>query len=257
MFTSLQTRINRGLHGGACKVTTAGTNAGLNDSTRAEYHLHPPFIPPMPVKNATSSASSLPQRHRLHLLALPMLLGVGALAACGKQEDGAAKPAEKSGALAPAQAYDKIAAEGKGFTVGALMAANPVYVLFDPQCPHCGHLWQNSQALLPKVKFVWIPVSFINGKSAPQGAAILSASNPAEFMAAHETSILAGTGGTPLPSTVAPEVEATIKANTELFNKLAVESVPYVVAKNIKTGQVVTNAGAMETAALAEFLGVN
>jgi thiol:disulfide interchange protein DsbG len=198
-----------------------------------------------------------PERNRLRLLALPMALALGTLAACGKQEEAGAKPAEKASAIAPAQAYDKIAAEGKGFTVGALMAANPVYVIFDPQCPHCGHLWQSSQALLPKAKFVWIPVSFINGKSAPQGAAILSASNPAEYMAAHETSILAGTGGTPLPSTVKPEVEAIIKANTELFNKLAVESVPYVVAKNVKSGQVVTNAGAMETAALAEFLGVN
>ena len=150
-----------------------------------------------------------------------------------------------------------LAAEGKGFTVGALMAANPAYVLFDPQCPHCGHLWTASQALLPKAKFVWIPVSFINGKSAPQGAAILTAANPAEFMAAHEASLLAGSGGTPLPASVPPEVEAIIKANTVLFNDLAAESVPYMVAKNVKTGQVVANAGAMQTAALAEFLGVN
>jgi thiol:disulfide interchange protein DsbG len=33
--------------------------------------------------------------------------------------------------------------------------------------------------------------------------------------------------------------------------------VPYIVAKNAATGQVVTNAGAMETAALAQFLGIN
>ncbi len=211
----------------------------------------------MSMTSLPTALAASPDRNRLRLLTLPMALALGSLVACGKQEEAGAKPAEKSSALAPAQAYEKIAAEGKGFTVGAMMAANPVYVLFDPQCPHCGHLWQSSQALLPKAKFVWIPVSFINGKSAPQGAAILSASNPAEFMAAHETSILAGTGGTPLPASVAPEVEAIIKANTELFNKLAVESVPYVVAKNIKSGQVVTNAGAMETAALAEFLGVN
>lgn len=198
-----------------------------------------------------------PERNRLRLLALPLALTLGNLAACGKQEDASTKPTEKAAAMAPAQAYEKIAAEGKGFVVGALMAAQPVYVVFDPQCPHCGHLWQASQSLWPKVKFVWIPVSFINGKSAPQGAAILSASNPAEFMAAHETSILAGTGGAPLPASVSPEVQAIIKVNTELFNALAVESVPYVVAKNLKTGQTVTNAGAMETAALSEFLGVN
>ncbi len=196
------------------------------------------------------------QRQRLHLLALPLVAAVAGLAACSKTEETAPAAAPAASALPPAQAYEKVAITGKGFTVGALMSANPVFVLFDPQCPHCGHLWQTSQPLLGKVKFVWVPVSFINGKSAPQGAAILAASNPAEFMAAHEASLLAGTGGAPLPASMSPEHEAIIKANTELFNSLKVESVPYIVAKNLKTGAVVTNAGAMETAALAEFLGV-
>lgn len=206
----------------------------------------------MPKAPLTPSA----QRQRLHLLALPLVAAVAGLAACSKTEEAATAPAPAASNLPPAQVYEKVATSGKGFTVGALMSASPVFVLFDPQCPHCGHLWQTSQPLLGKVKFVWMPVSFINGKSAPQGAAILAAGNPAEFMAAHEASLLAGTGGAPLPASMAPEHEATIKANTELFNSLKVESVPYIVAKNLKTGAVVTNAGAMETAALAEFLGV-
>jgi len=182
------------------------------------------------------------------------------LAACSKTEAPAtptAAPAPaNTPALAPAQTYDLMAAKVKGFTVGPLMGANTVYVLFDPQCPHCGHLWQQSLPLQKKVKFVWAPVSFINGKSAPQGAAILSAPNPAEFMTAHEASLLAGTGGTPLPASVSPEIEAIIKANTEVFNGLKAESVPFIVAKNARTDAVVTRAGAMDTAALAEFLGV-
>ncbi|TAH12691.1 MAG: DsbC family protein [Curvibacter sp.] len=190
----------------------------------------------------------------MHLLTFPLFASVAGLAACSKADNPATAAA--SSAIAPAQAYEKVATAGKGFTVGALMSANPVFVLFDPQCPHCGHLWNSSQALLGKVKFIWIPVSFINGKSAPQGAAILSASDPAAFMASHEASLLAGTGGTPSPTSMSPEVEATIKANTELFNSLKAESVPYIVAKNLKTGAVVTHAGAMETAALAAFLGV-
>lgn len=255
MFISVKTRTNRCFAKSACKVTRLGTIAACNDSTHAVTSIH--FQSFSSMKPLHASSPSFTDRKRLHLLALPLALALGTLAACGQQADSSDTPAAKASGVSPAQAYDKISAQGKGFSVGALMAANPVYVLFDPQCPHCGHLWQASQALLPKVKFVWIPVSFINGKSAPQGAAILSASNPAEFMAAHEISLLAGTGGSPLPASVAPEVEAVIKANTELFNQLAVESVPYVVAKNIKSGQVVTNAGAMETAALAEFLGVN
>lgn len=197
-----------------------------------------------------------PKLSRRTLIALPLATTLTlSLAACSQQDAAPAKAAASG--VSAAQAYDKIAAEGKGFTVGALMSANPVYVLFDPQCPHCGHLWQASQPLLGKVKFVWVPVSFLNGKSAPQGAAILSASNPAEFMAAHEASILAGTGGAPLPASVAPELEATIKTNTVLFNSLEVASVPFVVAKNAKTGVVASNAGAMDTAALAAFVGAN
>ena len=168
------------------------------------------------------------------------------------QQDAPTKPT----AVATAQSYDAVVAQGKGFTVGAMMSANAVYVLFDPQCPHCGHLWEASKPLLKKVKFIWVPVSIINGNSAPQGAALLSTANPMELMSTHETSILAGTGGLPTASGASPEVELAIKKNTLLFNSMGVESVPYIVAKNARTGQVITNNGALSTAALADFLGI-
>ena len=158
---------------------------------------------------------------------------------------------------APAQPFDAVAADGKGFTVGAMMSANTVYVLFDPQCPHCGHLWEASVPLHNKVKFVWIPVAFVNAKSGPQGAALLSAANPAELMAEHEKSLLAGTGGISASAAAPAEINSAIKKNTVLFNSLGAESVPYVLAKNSRTGLVVTHNGAMNAAALAEFLGVN
>lgn len=174
------------------------------------------------------------------------------LAGCSQQE-APAKPA----AVQTLQSYDAVAAQGKGFTVGAMMSANTVYVLFDPQCPHCGRLWEAAKPLLKKVKFVWMPVSIINGNSAPQGAALLSAANPLELMSTHETSILAGTGGLPAPASIAPDVESAIKKNTQLFNSMGVESVPYIVAKNARTGQVITNNGSLSTPALADFLGVD
>ena len=52
------------------------------------------------------------------------------------------------------------------------------------------------------------------------------------------------------------EGETAIKNNTQLLNSMGVESVPYIMAKHAASGQVVTNAGAMETAALAKLLGV-
>ncbi len=175
------------------------------------------------------------------------------LSACSPQDSAD----DKTPMAKPALPYEAVAAQGTGFTAGAMMSANAVYVLFDPQCPHCGHLWEASVPLHSKVKWVWIPVAFINAKSGPQGAALLSAGNPAVLMAEHEKSILAGGGGVSAIAAAPMEINKAIKKNTQLFNSLGVESVPYIVAKNLRTGQVVTHTGALSTAALAEFLGVN
>lgn len=194
-------------------------------------------------------------KHTTLALSLVAALSVVALSGCSRTEAPAAPSA--AAPAASAQSYDAVVAQGKGFTVGAMMSANTVYVMFDPQCPHCGHLWEASLPLQKKVKFVWIPVSIINGKSAPQGAALLAAGNPAELMAAHETSILAGTGGIPAPASVAADMESAIKSNTQLFNSMKLESVPFIIAKNSRTAQVVTSNGSMSTPALAELLGVD
>ncbi len=175
------------------------------------------------------------------------------LSACSPQDSAD----DKTPMAKPALPYEAVAAQGTGFTVGAMMSAHAVYVLFDPQCPHCGHLWEASVPLHSKVKWVWMPVAFINAKSGPQGAALLSAGNPAVLMVEHEKSILAGGGGVSAIAAAPMEINKAIKKNTQLFNSLGVESVPYIVAKNLRTGQVVTHTGALSTAALAEFLGVN
>ena len=191
---------------------------------------------------------------RLHVSILLLALGAG-LAGCTKQDTPATQSA--SAAIAPAQSYDAVAKDGKGFTAGALMSAQTAYVLFDAQCPHCGALWNASLPLQKKVKFVWIPVSLMNPKSTLQGAALLTAANPVELMTAHETSLLAGTGGMVADANPSAEAQAAIKSNTQLFNSLGATSVPYVVAKNARTGAVVTNSGALQTPALAAFLGVD
>jgi thiol:disulfide interchange protein DsbG len=187
-------------------------------------------------------------------LTVALLLVLG-LMGCSKSDAPAQPSSASPTASRPAEPYDAVAAQGKGFTVGAMMSAHPVYVLFDPQCPHCGHLWEAALPLLSKAKFVWIPVSIINSKSARQGAALLAAGNPAETMAAHEKSILAGTGGMSAPASVPPEMSRAVQKNTALFSSLGVESVPYILAKNVSTGRVVSNTGALTTAELATFLG--
>ncbi len=174
------------------------------------------------------------------------------LAACSKTDVPTA-----ASASATAAPYDAVAATGKGFTVGALMSAQTVYVLFEPQCPHCGRLWQASVPLHNQVKFVWIPVAFNAGKSVAQAAALLTAPNPTEAMNAHEQSLLAGQGGVAEAPSVPDDLRQAIKANTQLLTSLGADSVPYLVAKHRKTGQVVTQNGALDTVALATLLGIN
>ena len=82
-------------------------------------------------------------------LLLPALL-----AACSPSGDPPQDPAAAATPIAIEQAHATVAAEGKGFTVGALMAAQTVCVLFDPQCPHCGHLWNALLQLQSKARLV-------------------------------------------------------------------------------------------------------
>ncbi|WP_291010347.1 DsbC family protein [Hydrogenophaga sp.] len=176
------------------------------------------------------------------------------LSACSPQDSAPASTA--AAPIAADQAHSILGAEGKGFTVGALMGANPVYVLFDPQCPHCGHLWNSSLPLHNKVKFVWLPVAIINAKSLPQGAALMQAANPLETMTQHEQALLAGQGGMSASSSVPDEVAEAIKVNTGLLNRLGADSVPFIVARHPQTGQVITRTGSMATQDLASLLGL-
>jgi thiol:disulfide interchange protein DsbG len=191
-------------------------------------------------------------------LALPLLASLTLLSACSKDDTSApaASAANVTTPIEAAQALDVLAAQGKGFAAGKILSANAVYVLFDPQCPHCARLWEASMPLHTSVKFVWLPVAIMNAKSAPQGAAIMTATNPVQAMAAHETSLLAGSGGTAASAEIAPDVLAAIKTNTALLERLGATSVPYIVARHQRSGQVVMQAGANDTEALANFLGL-
>lgn len=200
-------------------------------------------------------AGPRPKRYflKLHRLFSPSLLLVAlAIGGCSPQESATPVASAKREV-----SLETLSAQAKGFPVGAMMSTNIVYVFFDAQCPHCGHLWEASVPLHKKVKFVWIPVGMINATSTAQGAALLTAANPAALMTEHEASLLAGKGGISATSSIASEVAKTIQKNTQLLNNFGAEAVPFIVAKNLKTGQTVSRDGAMTTAALAEFLGVD
>ena len=173
------------------------------------------------------------------------------LAACSKQEPAASAAPKRSPSV------EIVSAEARGFTAGAMMNSNAVYVFFDAQCGHCARLWTASVPLHKKAKFVWIPVGLLNATSSSQGAALLSAADPTQSMNEHERSMAAGQGGISAPASMAPAIEEALKKNTRLFNNLGIESVPFTITRNLRTGTTVTRAGSMDTAALAELIGVD
>ncbi len=190
----------------------------------------------------------------------PLVLALGALAlaplaACSKKDE--ASPAAAASARKPSgiEAY-AIAQRGHGFTVGAVMAANTVYVFFDTTCPHCAELWTASQPLLNRLKMVWMPIGLLRPQSGPQGATILAAPDPAKAMTENETSVLARGGGISVPSSLPDDIVQKVKANTDLFRQLQAESVPLIVYRNAGSGQHGMHAGALDTNALAALVGL-
>jgi thiol:disulfide interchange protein DsbG len=185
------------------------------------------------------------------------------LAAC---QDKPAAEASATAASAPSAApaakqsaqeiYELAAKNGTGFTVGPMMAANTVYVFFDPACPHCAHLWQESKPLAGKLKIVWMPVQLLRSTSGAVGATILTASDPAVAMETNEASVAARGPGLAPAASLPEDVLAKVKANTDLFTKAGAESVPFILFKNGKSGQYGTHAGAVGPDELAAMVGL-
>lgn len=187
---------------------------------------------------------------RRHLL-IQAAAAAALLAGC---KDGAGPAAGTKPETVPVS-IDAIASEARGFNVGSTMSTRTVYVFFDPQCPHCATLWQTARPLRPQARFVWVPVSVLNDKSGPQGAALLGAPDPVAAMDQHEASITARTGGIAAMNAT-DENKAAVKKNTELMNRFGFASVPTVVAKHAQTGETVTIEGSAPTATLAQRLGL-
>ena len=192
-------------------------------------------------------------RRRLALV-LPASLALVAVTACSKNEPPAAQaPAVKP---TPAEAY-ALAQQGHGFTVGAMMAANTVYVFFDTTCPHCAELWAAAKPLQGRLKMVWMPVGLLRPSSTPQGATILAAPDPAAAMQENETLVLERKGGITANPSLGDDVLAKVKANTDLFTRIGGESVPLIVYKNGRSGSFGVHPGAVDTTTLASLVGLS
>jgi thiol:disulfide interchange protein DsbG len=172
------------------------------------------------------------------------------LSGCGKQEAASSGPK-----AATPVSIETIEAQAKGFTVGQPMRSQSIYVFFDPQCPHCAALWNETKPLVARAKFIWVPVALMGPKSLGQGGAILGAADPIASMEQNEASVLAKQGGISAVG-VTDANKDLVQRNTELFDRFGFASVPAIVAKNARTGELVTISGSLPAAQLADRLGL-
>lgn len=184
---------------------------------------------------------------------LPAVLVAAVLLLTGCQDAPAPDVPAKAGATPVSTAA--VAAEAKGFSVGSTMSTRTVYVFFDPQCPHCNALWLAAKPLRSQAKFVWIPVGLLNASSTAQGATLLAAKDPVAAMDEHEASMQARSGGISAGSDIAAQKEMVAK-NTALLTRLGFASIPTIIGTHAQSGALVTQEGAMPTAALAALLGL-
>lgn len=196
-------------------------------------------------------------RRRFVLSTAPAAVAALALAACGERASEAPSADAPKGRLSAREAYEAAASQASGFTVGAMMAANTVYVFFDPSCPHCAQLWMNAKPLATRLKMVWIPVAFLKNGSGPQGATILTAADPVAAMDEHEASVLARTGGISASRSLPDDALAKVEANTALFRRTGEESVPLIVYRNAQNNQFGMVTGALSSDELARLVGLS
>lgn len=200
----------------------------------------------LPLLDARTMPPHCPVLPRRAVVALMLL---SALVACKDRASGS--PSTK---LTADQVY-ALAAKATGIKVGSSAAADPVYVFFDPQCPACAALWSNTKVLIDRLEIVWIPVGILRRSSSAQGAAILSAEDPALAMDEHETSILDRAGGIGAIG-VASEAKQKVADNTGLYKKTGYRHVPLIVYRNRKTGDYGAHIGSLTAAQLTAFVSL-
>lgn len=175
-----------------------------------------------------------------------------ALTACEQKNSINPHPVTSINSSSNQQIYNEVQ-KLNGFASGNMMSNVHAYVLFDPQCPHCGHFWQESKKI-KGVAFTWIPVAFLNPKSGPQGATILSSSQPVDIMNIHEE-LLAKQAGGIVTKDISLENQKKIDNNTQYF-KDHFNSVPTIIVQNLKTKEYLVLQGGMPASDFLKVVGL-
>jgi thiol:disulfide interchange protein DsbG len=108
--------------------------------------------------------------------------------------------------------------EGKGPHV--------IYIFFDPNCPYCHKLYENTRTWIKegKVELRWVPVGILTTTSPGKAAALLGAKDPLKAFYYNEDHY--SNGGAIEEDLATPEVEKQLKANAALLARTGFDGVP-------------------------------
>lgn len=183
-------------------------------------------------------------------LALAAVVAVTVLTGCQASEPGS----KYTQVQLKTDGFEMVKSHVTGFESGSVVSAKTAFIFFDPQCPHCSHMWESAKPLKNQVHFVWVPVGVLSPVSTPQGAVLIASTEPVLSMQAHEDSLMARTGGIAPGSAKAADI-AKVKANTALFTDFGLAGVPTMVFKDSVGATKMISAG-MTTEEMAKALGV-
>ena len=132
----------------------------------------------------------------------------------------------------PEEFYVELEEKGTGFVFGNKDAKITVRVVFDTQCPWCVWQYKEFEPYLDRVKFIWYPVAVLNPWSEIQGAAILSAADPAKAFLEHEAHFKDEFRGLDVRGKEYPfDVRKKVWDNSKVARRAGCISVPFSVAK--------------------------
>jgi len=104
-----------------------------------------------------------------------------------------------------------------------------VYVIFDPNCPYCHVVYEESQAHLNKYQFRWIPVGVLTHSSPGKAAALLAAKHPVAALRRNENRFVrkrGKLGGIKPLHSIPPAVAAKLRDNVAVLRASGPAVVP-------------------------------
>lgn len=168
-----------------------------------------------------------------------------------------AATAQQTSASAHQLALDKTLRAAKDATwIAEGNGSRLVYIFFDPECPYCHKLYQETRSLIGRdgLQLRWIPVGILMPSSAGKAAAILDAKDP--LAAFHENEDEFGSapkfGG--IAETI-PSAQSTkrLQQNAQLFKQTGMPGVPVMMFREA-SGKVRIVDGAPSPSLLNEML---